>query len=49
VNFVPKLKVEVAVRSDQVDTVIDALSGAAKTGQIGDGKIFPFRTRAGCA
>ena len=42
VNFVPKLKVEVAVRSDQVDTVIDAISGAAKTGQIGDGKIFAF-------
>jgi nitrogen regulatory protein P-II 2 len=42
VNFVPKLKVEVAVRSDQVDTVIDAISEAAKTGQIGDGKIFAF-------
>jgi nitrogen regulatory protein P-II 2 len=42
VNFVPKLKIEVAVRSDQVDMVIDAISGAAKTGQIGDGKIFAF-------
>ena len=42
VNFVPKLKVEVAVRSDQVDMVIEAISGAAKTGQIGDGKIFAF-------
>lgn len=42
VNFVPKLKVEVAVRSDQVDMVIEAISAAAKTGQIGDGKIFAF-------
>jgi nitrogen regulatory protein P-II 2 len=42
VNFVPKVKIEVAVRSDQVDTVIDAIGGAAKTGQIGDGKIFAF-------
>jgi nitrogen regulatory protein P-II 2 len=42
VNFVPKLKVEVAVRSDQVDKVIGAISAAAKTGQIGDGKIFAF-------
>ena len=37
-NFVPKVKIEVAVRSDQVDKVIEAISGAAKTGQIGDGK-----------
>jgi nitrogen regulatory protein P-II 2 len=42
VNFVPKVKIEVAVRSDQVDEVIDAISAAAKTGQIGDGKIFTF-------
>jgi nitrogen regulatory protein P-II 2 len=42
VNFVPKLKIEVAVTSDQVDKVIEAISGAAKTGQIGDGKIFAF-------
>jgi nitrogen regulatory protein P-II 2 len=40
VNFVPKLKVEVAVASDQVDTVVAAIIGAAKTDQIGDGKIF---------
>jgi len=40
VSFLPKLKVEVAVDSSQVDKVIEAISGAAKTGQIGDGKIF---------
>jgi nitrogen regulatory protein P-II 2 len=42
VSFLPKLKVEVAVPSNQVDKVIEAISGAAKTGQIGDGKIFVF-------
>lgn len=40
VSFLPKLKIEVAVGSDLVPQVIDAISAAAKTGQIGDGKIF---------
>ena len=40
VNFLPKVKVEVAVDSGQVDKVVEAITGAAKTGQIGDGKIF---------
>ena len=40
VSFLPKLKIEVAISSELVATVIDAISGAAKTGQIGDGKIF---------
>ncbi len=40
VSFLPKLKIEVAVASEQVDKVIEAITGAAKTGQIGDGKIF---------
>jgi nitrogen regulatory protein P-II 2 len=40
VNFLPKIKIEVAVPSDQADKVVDAITGAAKTGQIGDGKIF---------
>ena len=40
VSFLPKLKVEVAVASDQVDQVVDTIVAAAKTGQIGDGKIF---------
>ena len=42
VNFLPKVKIEVAVDSGQVDKVVEAISGAAKTGQIGDGKIFVF-------
>jgi nitrogen regulatory protein P-II 2 len=40
VSFLPKLKVEVAVAADQVDKVVEAVTSAAKTGQIGDGKIF---------
>ena len=40
VSFLPKIKVEVAVASDQVDKTIEAITAAAKTGQIGDGKIF---------
>jgi nitrogen regulatory protein P-II 2 len=40
VSFLPKLKIEVAVPSELVGKVIDAISSAAKTGQIGDGKIF---------
>jgi nitrogen regulatory protein P-II 2 len=42
VNFLPKVKIEVAVDSGQVDRVVEAITGAAKTGQIGDGKIFVF-------
>jgi nitrogen regulatory protein P-II 2 len=40
VDFLPKIKVEVAVASDKVDEVISAVSKAASTGKIGDGKIF---------
>jgi nitrogen regulatory protein P-II 2 len=40
VSFLPKIKIVVAVASDQVDKTIDAITAAAKTGQIGDGKIF---------
>ena len=40
VSFLPKLKIEVAVGSEQVDSVVEAITNAAKTGQIGDGKIF---------
>jgi nitrogen regulatory protein P-II 2 len=40
VSFLPKLKIEVAVASDLVEQTIDAITAAAKTGQIGDGKIF---------
>ncbi len=40
VNFLPKLRVEVAVASEQIDQIVDAISAAARTGQIGDGKVF---------
>ncbi|SNY90581.1 P-II family nitrogen regulator [Cohaesibacter sp. ES.047] len=40
VSFLPKLKIEVAVTSDKAEKTIEAISKAAATGQIGDGKIF---------
>ena len=40
VNFLPKVRIEVAVPSEQADRVIEAMSTAARTGQIGDGKVF---------
>jgi nitrogen regulatory protein P-II 2 len=40
VNFLPKVKIEVAVPADRADKVVDAITASAKTGQIGDGKIF---------
>ena len=40
VSFLPKIKIEVAVDSAMVDKAIEAITAAAKTGQIGDGKIF---------
>jgi nitrogen regulatory protein P-II 2 len=40
VDFLPKVKIEVGVNDDMVDRVIDAISKAANTGKIGDGKIF---------
>ena len=40
VSFLPKVKIEVAVASDQVGKTVEAITAAAKTGQIGDGKIF---------
>ena len=40
VNFLPKMRIEVAVASEQVDQAIETIARAAKTGQIGDGKIF---------
>ncbi len=42
VNFLPKLRIEVAVTDDQVDKVTEAIVTAAKTGEIGDGKVFVF-------
>ena len=40
VDFLPKIKLEVAVSDDQTDKVIESISKAANTGKIGDGKIF---------
>jgi nitrogen regulatory protein P-II 1 len=40
VDFLPKLKIEVVLADDQVDAALEAIQRAAKTGKIGDGKIF---------
>ena len=40
VDFLPKIKVEIVVGDDMADKVVEAVSGAANTGRIGDGKIF---------
>ena len=40
VDFLPKVKIEAAVSDDLVDRVIEAVEGAARTGKIGDGKVF---------
>ena len=40
VNFLPKLRLEIAIASGQLDQVIEAIAATARTGQIGDGKIF---------
>src|ERR1700704_1891212 len=40
VNFLPKIRIEVAIPTERVAAVVDAITVAAKTGQIGDGKIF---------
>ncbi len=40
VDFLPKIKLEVAVKADMVDQTIEAITQAAQTGKIGDGKIF---------
>jgi nitrogen regulatory protein PII len=40
VNFLPKIKIEVVVPKNMADKAVDAIASAAKTGQIGDGKIF---------
>ena len=40
VDFLPKVKLEVAVAEDQLDSVVEAIMGAAQTGKVGDGKMF---------
>jgi nitrogen regulatory protein P-II 2 len=42
VDFVPKIKLEVAVESERLDQVVDAIVQAAQTGKVGDGKIFVY-------
>jgi nitrogen regulatory protein P-II 2 len=42
VNFLPKVKIEVAVKDDVVDDVVEAIIKSAETGKIGDGKIFVY-------
>ena len=42
VDFLPKVKLEVAIKSDMLDQVIEAIEKSANTGKIGDGKIFVF-------
>jgi len=40
VNFLPKLRIEVAVSAEQIDQAVEVITAGARTGQIGDGKIF---------
>lgn len=40
VDFLPKVKLEIATQSENIDAIVDAISKAAQTGKIGDGKIF---------
>ena len=40
VDFLPKIKIEIAVKEEDLQSVIDAIANAARTGKIGDGKIF---------
>ena len=42
VDFLPKVKIEVVLTDDQVDTVVEAILKAANTGKIGDGKVFVY-------
>ena len=42
VDFLPKVKIEAAIKSDMLDRVLEAIEKAANTGKIGDGKIFVF-------
>lgn len=43
INLLPKVKVEIVVRDDQVNEIVRVISEAARTGEIGDGKIFTYR------
>src|SRR3989304_2072475 len=45
VDLVPKLKIEIVARDDQREAIVEAISGSARTGKIGDGKIFVSQVR----
>jgi nitrogen regulatory protein P-II 2 len=45
VDFLPKVKLEVAINDDLLDRVLEAITKAARTGKIGDGKMFVFELR----
>jgi nitrogen regulatory protein P-II 2 len=47
VDFLPKVKIEVAIRADMAEQVIETIEKSAATGKIGDGKIFVIRIRTG--
>ena len=40
VKYIPKIKIELVVKDEMAEMIIDAIVGAARTGQVGDGKIF---------
>jgi nitrogen regulatory protein PII len=42
VDFLPKVKLEIAIQDEQVERLVEAIVGAAKTGKIGDGKVFVY-------
>ena len=42
VDFLPKVKLDIAINDDQVERLVEAIVGAAKTGKIGDGKVFVY-------
>ena len=42
VDFLPKVKLEIAIEDDQLDRVLESIEGAARTGKISDGKIFVY-------
>ena len=49
IGFLPKVKIEVAVATDQVNKTIDAITGAAKTGEIGTARLSSSTSKARCA
>ena len=44
-NFVPKIRLEIVAPDDQVETIVDTIAATARTGKIGDGKIFVLNVK----